>query len=239
MLRAARPTAINLRWAVDRLMARYHAIGALSPDGEAIAAALHDEAMAIVAEATDDHGRLAEAGLAILPATRDRPLQRPDPLQHRSAGVRPVRDGARRRAGRAPGGAAAARLGGRDPAVPAGRPPHRVGAAAGGRAAHAPAGHGGRAAHGRWRGRRDPRRRGSGRGQRRHREQARDVHAGRPRGAPRRAVPRLRPALVGRPRRLPTARRSRSRTGPPSRSARSAACGSRPRAPRSATPRST
>lgn len=75
MLRSARPTAVNLRWAVERLMARYHAIGALSPDGEGIAAALHDEAMAIVAEATDDHGRLADAGLAILPATPDRPLR--------------------------------------------------------------------------------------------------------------------------------------------------------------------
>jgi methylthioribose-1-phosphate isomerase len=73
----ARPTAVNLRWAVDRLMARYHAIGDLSEDGEAIAAALHDEAMAIVAEATDDHGRLAEAGLAVLPARQtgdERPL---------------------------------------------------------------------------------------------------------------------------------------------------------------------
>ncbi|HYK95501.1 MAG TPA: S-methyl-5-thioribose-1-phosphate isomerase [Candidatus Dormibacteraeota bacterium] len=75
MLRSARPTAINLSWAVERLMARYHAIGALSEEGEAIATALHDEAMAIVAEATDDHGRLAEAGREILPATGDRPLQ--------------------------------------------------------------------------------------------------------------------------------------------------------------------
>ncbi|MEA2673932.1 MAG: methylthioribose-phosphate isomerase [Chloroflexota bacterium] len=75
MLRIARPTAINLRWAVERLMARYHEIGALSEDGEAIAVALNDEAMAIVAEATEDHGRLGEAGLAILPATGDRPLQ--------------------------------------------------------------------------------------------------------------------------------------------------------------------
>jgi methylthioribose-1-phosphate isomerase len=75
ILRIARPTAINLRWTVERLMARYHEIGALSEDGEAIAAALDDEAMAIVAEATDDHGRLADAGLAILPETGDRPLQ--------------------------------------------------------------------------------------------------------------------------------------------------------------------
>ncbi len=75
MLRSARPTAVNLRWAVERLMDRYHAIGALSPDGEGISAALHDEAMAIVAEATDDHGRLADAGLAILPATPDHALR--------------------------------------------------------------------------------------------------------------------------------------------------------------------
>ena len=74
-LRNARPTAVNLRWAVDRLMARYHAIGSLSEDGEAIATALHDEAMAIVAEANDDHGRLAEAGRAILPDTGSRPLR--------------------------------------------------------------------------------------------------------------------------------------------------------------------
>ena len=74
-LRGARPTAVNLRWAVDRLMTRYHAIGDLSEDGAAIAAAMYDEAMTIVAEATDDHGRLAEAGVAVLPRTDDRPLQ--------------------------------------------------------------------------------------------------------------------------------------------------------------------
>jgi methylthioribose-1-phosphate isomerase len=74
-LRGARPTAVNLRWAVDRLMARYVEVGELSEDGTAIAAALHDEAMAIVAEATDDHGRLAEAGAAILPRPDGRPLR--------------------------------------------------------------------------------------------------------------------------------------------------------------------
>jgi methylthioribose-1-phosphate isomerase len=73
-IRSARPTAANLGWAVDRLMARYHAIGELSEDGAAIAAALFEEAMAIVAEATEDHGRLAEAGRAILPET-DGPLR--------------------------------------------------------------------------------------------------------------------------------------------------------------------
>ena len=73
-LRNARPTAVNLRWAVDRLMARYEAIGELSSEGAEIAAALWDEAMTIVAEATEDHGRLAESGLEVLPATEDRPL---------------------------------------------------------------------------------------------------------------------------------------------------------------------
>lgn len=75
MLRRARPTAVSLYLAVDRLLARYHALGDLSPEGEAIAAALDEEAMVIVAEATEDHGRLAEAGLAVLPATPDRPLR--------------------------------------------------------------------------------------------------------------------------------------------------------------------
>jgi len=74
-LRNARPTAVNLGWAVDRLMARFHEIGALSDEGERIATVLHDEAMAIVAEANDDHGRLAMAGLDILPTPDGRPLQ--------------------------------------------------------------------------------------------------------------------------------------------------------------------
>jgi methylthioribose-1-phosphate isomerase len=74
-LRASRPTAVNLGWAVDRLMARFEEIGKLSKEGQLIADAMREEAMAIVAEATDDHGRLAEAGQSILPATEDRPLQ--------------------------------------------------------------------------------------------------------------------------------------------------------------------
>ena len=69
----ARPTAVNLGWAVDRMMARYEAAGDLD-DGGVIAAAMRDEADAIVAEATTDHGRLAEFGLAVLPV-KDRPLR--------------------------------------------------------------------------------------------------------------------------------------------------------------------
>ena len=48
----SRPTAVNLRWAVERLMARYEAIGDLSEDGDAIADAMRAEADAIVFEAT-------------------------------------------------------------------------------------------------------------------------------------------------------------------------------------------
>ena len=71
----ARPTAVNLRWAVDRVMARYEELGELSEDGEAIAVAMRAEADRIVFEATTDHGRLAEFGLAALPVPVDRPLR--------------------------------------------------------------------------------------------------------------------------------------------------------------------
>ena len=81
----ARPTAVNLRWAVDRMMARYEAVGDLSDDGGAIADALRAEADAIVTEATTDHGRLAAFGLEALPAPADRAAAHPHPLQHRAA----------------------------------------------------------------------------------------------------------------------------------------------------------
>ncbi len=71
----ARPTAVNLRWAVERVMARYEAVGELSEDGDAIADAMRVEADAIVFEATTDHGRLAAFGLEILPNPDDRPVR--------------------------------------------------------------------------------------------------------------------------------------------------------------------
>ena len=71
----ARPTAVNLRWAVERVMARYEELGELSEDGDAIAAAMRAEADQIVLEATTDHGRLAEFGLEALPVPVDRPLR--------------------------------------------------------------------------------------------------------------------------------------------------------------------
>jgi methylthioribose-1-phosphate isomerase len=74
-LRAARPTAVNLNWAIDRLMDRYEAVGELDDDGQMIYQAIRDEADAIVSEATDDHGRLATYGLRVLPAKDFGPLR--------------------------------------------------------------------------------------------------------------------------------------------------------------------
>ena len=71
----SRPTAINLRWAVKRVLARYDEIGELTEDGDAIADAMRAEADAIVFEATTDHGRMADFGLAILPNPEDRPVR--------------------------------------------------------------------------------------------------------------------------------------------------------------------
>jgi methylthioribose-1-phosphate isomerase len=73
-LLAARPTAVNARWAVDRLMRRWASFGPTS-EGPAIARALRAEADRIVFETTTDHGRLAEHGLAVLPDTDGRPLR--------------------------------------------------------------------------------------------------------------------------------------------------------------------
>ena len=44
----ARPTAVNVRWAVERVLARYTEVGELSEDGDAIADAMRAEADAIV-----------------------------------------------------------------------------------------------------------------------------------------------------------------------------------------------
>ena len=71
----SRPTAVNLRWAVERVMARYAEVGELSDDGDAIADAMRAEADAIVFEATTDHGRLAGFGLEILPTPDGRPVR--------------------------------------------------------------------------------------------------------------------------------------------------------------------
>ncbi|HSW42719.1 MAG TPA: hypothetical protein VLM76_09445, partial [Patescibacteria group bacterium] len=58
----ARPTAVSIRWAMNRMLARYAALGELLDDGPAIAAALRAEAEAIIGEATADHAVMARLG---------------------------------------------------------------------------------------------------------------------------------------------------------------------------------
>jgi methylthioribose-1-phosphate isomerase len=74
-LRQSRPTAVNIAWAIDRMLARVERLGDLAEDGEVVANVLRTEADAICAEATRDHGALAEHGLALLPATPGRELR--------------------------------------------------------------------------------------------------------------------------------------------------------------------
>jgi methylthioribose-1-phosphate isomerase len=74
-LTQARPTAVNLAWAVGRVLDRFEAVDATGAGGGELAEVMREEADRIVAEATDDHGRLAEFGLAALPTVGDRDLQ--------------------------------------------------------------------------------------------------------------------------------------------------------------------
>ncbi len=71
----ARPTAVNLGWAVHRVKDRFEALDAAGLPGPEIATGMREEAERIVAEATDDHGRLAEAGMAALPDVGGRELR--------------------------------------------------------------------------------------------------------------------------------------------------------------------
>ena len=118
-------------------MAAYEAVGDLTEDGDAIAAAIGAEADAIVFEATEDHGRLATFGLEALAVPEDRPLRI---LTHCNTG--PLACGQfgtalGRRPGGAPRGPAAPRLGRRDAALPPGGAAHDLGAGPGRRPAHA------------------------------------------------------------------------------------------------------
>jgi methylthioribose-1-phosphate isomerase len=66
-LRSARPTVIAVEHATDRLLRRFEEVGGVEADGDVVAEALRVEADTIVWEATNDHGRIADAGVAELP----------------------------------------------------------------------------------------------------------------------------------------------------------------------------
>jgi methylthioribose-1-phosphate isomerase len=74
-LRNARPTAINVRWALDRCMAVVDSAGGPTADGSRIAELIRAEAEAIIAEAAADHERLASLALADLPVPDGRRLE--------------------------------------------------------------------------------------------------------------------------------------------------------------------
>ena len=63
-LRGARPTAVNLAWAIDRVVARARAAG---PEPEAMVAALRDEATRILEEDREMCRRIGEHGLPLIP----------------------------------------------------------------------------------------------------------------------------------------------------------------------------
>jgi methylthioribose-1-phosphate isomerase len=67
-LRNAAPTAAPVRNAMDRMLARFAALGELREDGASMAAALRDEAEAIVVEAVIGHARLVAHGAALIAA---------------------------------------------------------------------------------------------------------------------------------------------------------------------------
>jgi methylthioribose-1-phosphate isomerase len=71
----ARPTAANVRWAVERVLGAMDAVGDVDAEGQVIADAIRHEAEDIVREAAEDHERLATLALAQLPTPTERPLQ--------------------------------------------------------------------------------------------------------------------------------------------------------------------
>ena len=74
-LRRARPTAVNVRWAMDRMLARHEAVGGKRAPGDVVADALLAEADAIATEAMLEHAELARHGAALLPAPGAVPLR--------------------------------------------------------------------------------------------------------------------------------------------------------------------
>jgi eIF-2B alpha/beta/delta-like uncharacterized protein len=77
-MRNAAPSNGSVANAMDRVLAAYGAVGELSEDGDAIAAAMRAEADAILGESVADHGALVEAGVALLadlPRADDTPLR--------------------------------------------------------------------------------------------------------------------------------------------------------------------
>ena len=127
------PTAVNLRWAVDRMMARYDG------DRRPVRGRRRDRRRACAPRPTRSSSRPPPitggwpTSACGAPDARGPARPHPDPLQHRAARGRPVRDGAGRRPGRAQRRPRGPRLGRRDPPVLQGARLDGLGAGPGGR----------------------------------------------------------------------------------------------------------
>ena len=164
-VRATRPTAVNLFWAIARALAV--ADTAVAQGVPAAREALVALAERLRADDVALNREIGRYGADLVPNGAS-------VLTHCNTGALAtveLRHGARGDPGRGRGRQADPRLRGRDAAVPPGRPPDRLGAAAGRHPAHADHRQHGRALHGAWRGRPGRRRGGSDRGQRRCGEQ--------------------------------------------------------------------
>ena len=125
LLAATRPTAVNLFWAIDRMRRRLRTRTIGPPRRDRRDVLLEREARAIHDEDIAANRALGAHGAALHRRRRDRAHA----LQRGSAGHGGLRHGARRDSRRRRSGQAGQRLRRRDPAVAAGRAPHRVGAA--------------------------------------------------------------------------------------------------------------
>ena len=235
LLGSTRPTAVNLRWALERGRKVFEQNAAAGP--EAATTALLAWARELHADDVRINQRMGEHGAPLF-ASRDRgcsPTAKHGVARHR----RLRQSGARRDPVRLPHRPPQPGLGGRDPAAPSRCAPHRLGAQEAGH----PLPPGDRQQRRRPDGAGDGRRHrgGSGpyRGQRRHRQQDWHLHGRRPRPPPRRPLLHRRAPLHDRPRHLRTAPPSRSRSARRSRSPRSSAPASPPPTPRSSTSPST
>ena len=191
-LAASRPTAVNLRWALDA--------DARRPDSRARRADPRGRGRALQADGRECGRALPERGA------------RPHPLQRRRARDGRLRDGARRDPRRLGGRACRARLGRRDSPPPPGRAAHGLGARAPRDPARGDRRRGRRILHGPRRGRSRRHRSRPDRGERRHREQDRHLRARGARPAPRASrssSSRRRPRSIHR---CPPETRSRSRS---------------------------
>ena len=195
-LLATRPTAVNLRWALDEMRAAWEAeLAAPQAAPAAVAAALLARAQAIHDDDVDRCLRIGEHGAALFKAG-DRILTHCNAGALATAGYGTALGVIRSAAAAARGHL---RVGRRDPPAAAGRAPHRLGAAGGGHPVPAHQRQHGRVLHAPRRGRRRRGRRRPHRRQRRHGQQDRHVQRQRAREGARRAVLRGRAALDGGP----------------------------------------